>query len=369
MAASERSADLPLNLHEYEAAARQLLPPPVWAYVAAGSGDEVTVRANRAAFDRWRLLPRVLAGLREVSTATTVLGQPIALPVVIAPSGRHRLCCDDGERATARAAKAAGTIYTMSSASSFPIEEIAPEAGPWWFQLYVFTDRGFTRELIARAQAAGAAALVVTVDVPVRTRRDSEQRGRFETSGGMAMARLGATPKPPPAAIDAASGPVETNFDPAFCWDDLAWLASLSPLPILLKGILHPADAARALDHGAQGVIVSNHGGRQLDGAVAALDALPAVAEAVSGRVDILVDGGIRRGTDVLKALALGAKAVLVGRPTDWGLAVAGEAGVLHILELLRADLALDLMLCGLASPADVTRELLVPAETLTNSP
>ncbi len=369
MTAPVPSADLPLNLHEYEAAARALLPPPVWAYVVAGSGDEVTVRANRSAFDRWRLLPRMLAGLREVSTATTVLGQPIALPVLIAPSGRHRLCCDDGERATARAAKAAGTIYTMSSAASFAIEEIAPDAGLWWFQLYVFTDRGFTRELIARAASAGAAALVVTVDVPVRARRDSERRGRFETWGGMAMTRLGATPEPPPAAVDAAPGPVATDFDPAFSWDDLAWLASLSPLPILLKGILHPDDARLALAHGARGVIVSNHGGRQLDGAVAALDALPAVAAAVAGRADVLLDGGVRRGTDVLKALALGARAVLIGRPTHWGLAVAGEAGVRHILELLRAELSLDLMLCGLPSPADVSRELLVPANTLTGSP
>ncbi len=178
MTASVSSADLPLNLHEYEAAARDLLPPSVWAYVSAGSGDEVTLRGNRAAFDRWRLLPRTLAGLREVSTATSLLGQPITLPVVIAPSGRHRLCHDDGERATARAANAAGTIYTMSSASSFVVEEIAPDAGPWWFQLYVFTDRGFTRELVERATAAGAAALVVTVDVPVRARRDQNQEDR-----------------------------------------------------------------------------------------------------------------------------------------------------------------------------------------------
>jgi 4-hydroxymandelate oxidase len=358
--AGDHSADLPLNLHEYEAAARALLPPAVWAYVAAAAGDEVTMRDNRAAFDRWRLLPRVLAGLREASTATTVLGQPIAVPVVVAPSGRHRLCHDDGERATARAAKAAGTIYTMSAAAAFMIEEIAPDAGPWWFQVYVYTDRGFTRDLVERAAAAGASALVVTVDVPVRARREGEQRSRFEPAGGTAMARLRAA-GPPPAIIDAASAPVATDFDPTFCWDDLAWLASLSPLPILLKGILHPADAALAIGHGAQGVIVSNHGGRQLDSAVAALDALPAVASAVAGRAEILIDGGIRRGTDVLKALALGARAVLIGRPTHWGLAVGGEAGVHHALELLRAELALDLMLCGVASPAAVMRDLLTP--------
>ncbi len=365
MSAVGHRADLPLNLHEYEAAARGLLPPTVWAYVASGSGDEVTVRANRSAFDRWRFLPRVLAGLRETSTVTTVLGQEIALPVVIAPSGRHRLCHDEGERATARAAQAAGTIYTMSAASSFVIEEIAPEAGPWWFQLYVFTDRGFTRDLVERAAAAGASALVVTVDVPVRARREGEERSRFAVSAGMAMAQLPSAQEEPPAVIDAAAaGSVATTFDPAFAWHDLDWLASLSPLPILLKGILHPDDAARAVDSGARGVIVSNHGGRQLDSAVAALDALPAVAAAVGGRVEVLLDGGVRRGTDVLIALALGARAVLIGRPTHWGLAVGGEAGVHHVLELLRAELALDLILCGLASPAEVTRSLLVPADS-----
>ncbi len=370
MATAGTTTDLPLNLHEYEVAARELLPPHVWHYVAGGSGDEVTVRANRDAFARWRLMPRVLAGLREVSTATTVLGQEIALPVVIAPSGRHRLCHDEGERATARAAKAAGTIYTMSSASSFVIEEIAPEAGPWWFQLYVFTDRGFTRDLAERAAAAGASALVVTVDVPVRARREGETRSRFAVSSGMAMAQLPTTQgEQPPATIDAAATSVPTTFDPAFAWRDLDWLASLASLPILLKGILHPDDAVRAIDHGARGVIVSNHGGRQLDSAVAALDALPAVAEAIAGRVEVLLDGGIRRGTDVLTALALGARAVLIGRPTHWGLAVGGEAGVHHVLELLRAELALDLLLCGLASPAEVTRDWLVPADTPVGSP
>ena len=184
------TTELPLNLHEYEAAARELLPPAVWGYVSTGSGDEVTLRGNRAAFARWRLLPRMLRGVRKVSTATTVLGQEIALPVLVAPSGRHRLCHDDGERATARAAKAAGTVYTMSTAASLAIEEIAPDAGRWWFQLYVFTDRGFTRELVARAAAAGASALVVTVDVPVRARREAEERSRFAVTAGMAMAQL-----------------------------------------------------------------------------------------------------------------------------------------------------------------------------------
>jgi 4-hydroxymandelate oxidase len=356
---------LPLNLHEYEAASHSILSPAAWHYAAAGSGDESTVRANRAAFDRWRLLPRVLRGVREVSTATTVLGHEVALPVLVAPSGRHRLYHDDGERATARAARAAGTIYVLSTISTFTIEEVAPEAGPWWFQLYVYRDRGITRDLLKRATAAGASAVVVTVDVPQRARREAEERAQPVLPAGVTVANLAATG--PPLQVGAASAfgrDVNAAFDPALTWDDLEWLASLSPLPILLKGILHPADAVRALEYGARAILVSNHGGRQLDHAVASLDALPAVVDAVAGRAEVYLDGGIRRGTDILKALALGARAVLVGRPIHWGLAVAGEEGVRHVLDLLRAELALDLTLCGLPSPVDVDGAVLVPAES-----
>jgi 4-hydroxymandelate oxidase len=366
MTATDDVVALPLNLHEYEAAARAVLPPMAWHYVAGGSGDEVTLRGNRAAFDRWRLLPRVMGGLRDVSTTTSVLGQAIALPVLIAPSGRHRLCHDAGERATARAARAAGTIYTMSTAATLAIEEVAAEAGPWWFQLYVYRDRGLTRELVRRAATAGASALVVTVDVPMRGRREAEERIHFAMPPGVATALLAA---PEGTRVSAGTrgttvaAEINAVFDPTLTWDDLNWLASLSPLPILLKGILHPDDAALAVEYGARAILVSNHGGRQLDSAVAALDALPAVVEAVAGRVEVLVDGGVRRGTDVLKALALGARAVLIGRPIHWGLAVGGEDGVRHVLELLRAELALDLMLCGLASPDAVDRSLLAPAE------
>jgi 4-hydroxymandelate oxidase len=366
MTATSNTVELPLNLHEYETAARAVLPPMAWHYVAGGSGDEVTLRGNRAAFDRWRLLPRMLRGLSEVSTATSVLGQAIALPVLIAPSGRHRLCHDEGERATARAARAAGTIYTMSTAATLAIEEIAADAGPWWFQLYVYRDRGLARDLVARAAAAGASAVVVTVDVPQRGRREAEERIHFAMPPGVATALL-ATPEEAFLSTGtrgtAVAAEINAVFDPTLTWDDLDWLASLSPLPILLKGILHPADAALAVEYGARAILVSNHGGRQLDSAVAALDALPAVVEAVAGRVEVLVDGGVRRGTDVLKALALGARAVLIGRPIHWGLAVGGESGVRHVLELLWAELALDLMLCGLASPEAVDRSLLVPAE------
>jgi 4-hydroxymandelate oxidase len=363
MIATHPTAGLPLNLHEYEAAARYVLSPMMFEFVAGGSGDEVTLHGNRAAFDRWRLLPRVLRGLQEVSTATSVLGQDIALPVLIAPSSLHRLCHDSGERATARAARAAGTIYTMSTAATLAIEEVAPEAGPWWFQLYVFRDRGLTRELVARAADAGASALVVTVDTPLLGRREADERNRFAIPPGVTMANVQVSA--PRVHVDGIAGSgwvtAAPALEPALTWADLDWLASLSSLPVMPKGLLHPENAVRAVEQGARALIVSNHGGRQLDSAVAALDALPAVVDSVAGRVEVLVDGGVRRGTDILKALALGARAVLIGRPIHWGLAVGGEAGVRHVLELLRAELALDLMLCGLASPGDVDRALLVP--------
>jgi 4-hydroxymandelate oxidase len=354
---------LPLNLHEYEAAARPLLPPAIFDFAAGGSGDLVTLRSCTESFARWRLLPRVLRGVREVSTATSVLGQEVALPVLVAPMGLHRLFHDEGELAAARAAKTAGTIFALSTTASLVLEEVAAAAGPWWFQLYAFRDRERTREFVARAAAAGAAALVVTVDTPLPGRREADLRNRFALPADVSFANL---PEYAPA-IDDASGSMVTRtvnaiFDPALTWTDLDWLASLSSLPVALKGVLHPDDAVRALDHGARAVIVSNHGGRQLDSAIAALDALPAVVAAVAGRAEILVDGGVRRGGHVLIALALGARAVLVGRPLAWGLAVDGEAGVRHVLELLRTELERDLLLCGLASPAEVDHSLLVPA-------
>lgn len=364
MSATNEPAKLPLNLHEYEAAARELLSPMVFDFVAGGAGDEVTLRACRAAFARWRLVPRVLRGLQAVSTDTTVLGQAVASPVLIAPASLHRLVHQEGELATARAARSARTIYTMSTPASIPIEEVAPEAGPWWFQLYVFIDRGLTRDLVARAVAAGATALVVTVDTPKLGRREADERHDFSLPPGIAMANIQES-KPAPGAGATGGSRLMSSVslvEPALSWADLEWLAALSPLPVVPKGILHPADAARAVDHGAQAIIVSNHGGRQLDGAVAALDALPAVAAAVGERAEVLLDGGVRRGTDVLTALALGARAVLIGRPIHWGLAVGGEDGVRHVLELLRAELTLDLLLCGVASPAEVDRSYVVRA-------
>src|SRR5215218_3454432 len=350
MTAIGETTERPLNLHEYEALARDLLSPMALGYVSGGSCDEVTLRANRAAFDRWRLLPRVMRGLREASTATTVLGQEVALPVLIAPSGLHRLAHDDGELATIRGAHGAGTIYTMSTASTVPMDIISQEGAPWWFQLYLFSDRGISRDLVEQAAAAGASALVVTVDVPLLGRREADERNRFSLPDGLVMANLQTPKHMLIPATDGGSGLttyIGATWEPALTWDDLDWLASLSSLPVIPKGILHPDDAVCAFDHGARAVIVSNHGGRQLDGAVASLDALPAVVDAAAGQGEVLLDGGIRRGADVLKALALGARAVLVGRPYCWGLAVGGEQGVRDVLVNLLADFELTMGLAG----------------------
>jgi 4-hydroxymandelate oxidase len=362
---------LPLNLHEFEAAARAVLPPMIFDYIAGGSGDQTTLLANREAFSQWRLLPYVLRGLSEVSLATTVLGHEVSLPVLIAPSGMHRLSHADGEVATARAAKKAGSIYVMSTAATIAMEEVAPQAGTWWFQLYTYTDRGITRDLVARAATAGASALVVTVDVPVLGRREADERNRFELPPGLTLANLQSPEHRQMAATDGGSGLnsyIGAKWHIALSWSDIEWITSLTSLPVVLKGILHPSDAARSFELGASGVIVSNHGGRQLDAAVASLDALPAVVEAVAGRGEVLLDGGVRRGTDVLKALALGARAVLLGRPIHWGLAIGGEAGVSHVFDLMRAELSRDLILCGLAGPDYVDRSLVVPAGPLSLS-
>jgi 4-hydroxymandelate oxidase len=345
-----------LNLHDFEEAARPRLSPLAWHYTAGGSEDETSLRANRSAHTQWRLLPRILRGAASVSTATELLGHRLALPVLLAPTGRHGLAHEEGERATARAARAAGTIYIMSSVTTVPMEEIAAECGPWWLQLYVFRDRERTREQVLRAAAAGASALVLTVDAQVRGRREAEER---------ASLMLPPSEPGPDGRVQARSPlarQIASLFDLSLAWSDIDWLTSLAGLPVVVKGIVHPADALQAMAHGAQAILVSNHGGRQLDGVVAGLDALPAVVAAVQGRVPVLVDGGVRRGTDILIALALGAQAVLLGRPVHWGLAVGGEAGVRQVLELLQTELERDLTLCGLANVGEVTRDLIVPA-------
>src|SRR2546421_12407437 len=321
--------------------AEQKLDTNAHAYFAGGAGDEVTLRDNLAAFERRKLRPRVLVDVSSVTTATTVLGTDVALPVLIAPLALQRMAHPDGELATARAAAAAGTILCVSSAATARPVEIA-EAAPGcvrWFQVYVFADRAVTLDLVEEACAHGYSALVLTVDTPFLGRRERDIRVDFKI----------------PEGITPISDIFARAFDTSLSWRDLEWLSGYG-VPVVVKGILTAEDARLACEHGAAAIVVSNHGGRQLDGVPASIEVLAEVAEAVDGRAEVLLDGGGRRGTDVLKALALGARAVLVGRAMLWALAVDGEAGVRHVLELLRAELELGLALLGCSSPPDRLR-------------
>jgi isopentenyl diphosphate isomerase/L-lactate dehydrogenase-like FMN-dependent dehydrogenase len=331
----------PINVWDYERLAEETLDANAHAYFAGAAGDEVTLRDNLAAFERRKLRPRMLVDVRTVSTATTVLGTEIALPIVIAPLALQRMAHPDGEVATARAAAAAGTIMCLSSASTTRPAEVAAAApgAPRWFQVYVFTDRALTEELIDEAVESGYAALVLTVDVPYLGRRERDLRVEFKI----------------PEHLSVTGDLFSYGFDAGVSWRDLEWLASYG-LPVVVKGILTAEDAKLACEHGAAAVVVSNHGGRQLDGVPASLDVLEEIVDAVDGRAEVLLDGGVRRGTDVLKALALGARAVLIGRAMVWGLATSGEEGVADVLRLLRDEVELGLALLGCASPADVSR-------------
>ena len=331
----------PVNVWDYERLAEEKLDANALAYFAGGAGDEVTLRENVAAFERLKLRPRVLVDVGSVATKTTVLGNEISLPVLIAPLAMQRMAHPDGELATARAAAAAGTILCVSSAATARPVEIA-EAAPGcvrWFQVYVFADRAVTLDLVEEACAHGYSALVLTVDTPFLGRRERDIRVDFKI----------------PEGITPISDIFARAFDTSLSWRDLEWLSGYG-VPVVVKGILTAEDARLACEHGAAAIVVSNHGGRQLDGVPASIEVLAEVTEAVDGRAEVLLDGGVRRGTDVLKALALGARAVLVGRAMLWALAVDGEAGVRHVLELLRAELELGLALLGCSSPRDVLR-------------
>jgi 4-hydroxymandelate oxidase len=352
------------NLAEFEAAARRRLPAFAFDYYAGGSYDELTLADNAAAFRRLRLVYRVLRDLTGRTLATTVLGVPVSLPVLVAPTAFHRLAHEEGEVATARAAAAQGTVMTLSTLSTCPLEDVCAAGGPVWFQLYVYRDRGATRALVERAAAAGCKALVLTVDAQLWGRRERDVRNRFTLPPELVLANLGgaAMRLPEAPAGSGLAAYVASLFDPALSWRDLDWLAGIGRLPVVVKGIVHPEDGRLAVEHGAAAVVVSNHGGRQLDTAIATVDALPAVAEAVAGRAEVLLDGGVRRGTDVVKALALGARAVLVGRPVLWGLAVGGQRGVELVLDRLRDELDVAMGLCGCRSPAEVERGLIADA-------
>jgi 4-hydroxymandelate oxidase len=350
----------PVSLADYEREAERSMVPGAHAYVVGGAGDEITLRDNVAAWARIAIRPRVLVGVGERDPRIDLLGVRRPHPLIIAPMAYQRMADPDGEIAMARAAAATGAVMclsTLGTTSAPQLAEAVPDA-PRWFQLYVFADRGVSRELVARAADNGYEALVVTVDLPVSGVRERDLR-----SGHLAApAELVAS-----AAAAGASGSLTPKqftalIDPDLSWRDIERFASESPLPVILKGVLTPEDAVLAADHGARGVVVSNHGGRQLDTVLSGADALPPIVDAVGDRLELMVDGGIRRGTDVLKALALGARAVMVGRPALWGLAVGGSEGAQRVIEILLAEFDSALALSGARNARDIDRSLICPA-------
>ena len=330
-----------INLLELEMKARESLPQMVYDYCASGANDEITLRENRLAYERITLLPRMLVDVSERHMGTTALGEPVSMPILIAPTAFQGLAHPEGEVATVKAAGAAKTLMTLSTGSTFSIEEVmAVATGPVWFQLYLFKDRAISASLVKRAEVAGCKAIVFTVDVPLLGRRERDVRNQFKLPDGLAPY-------------------IASLLDPALTWKDIEWLTGITKLPVLVKGILRSDDALLAVNHGASGVIVSNHGARQLDTTPATISILPEIVDAVGGKVEVYVDGGIRRGTDVLKAIACGARAVFIGRPVLWGLASGAEAGVRYVLEMLRQEFDLAMALSGCPTLSSITRDLL----------
>lgn len=345
---------------DYEPLAAARVEPGAWAYFESGAADELTLRSNRAAYDRIRIEPRVLADFSKPgSTSVELFGRTFDCPILLAPIAYHKLAHPDGEVATALGASASGAGLVVSTHASVQIEEIARAARtPLWFQLYVKPDRGLTRDLVRRAEEAGYGALVVTVDAAAPGVRNRQQRALFKLPKGVAAVNLPSDS--PMGGLGLAPGTlVAGGLSGSPTWKDMAWLKGTTRMPILLKGILSADDALRAADEGMNGVVVSNHGGRALDTAPATIEALPRIADRVAGRIPLLVDGGIRRGTDVFKALALGASAVMVGRPYLHGLATAGSLGVAHVVRILRGELEVAMALTGRSTLAAIDRSAL----------
>jgi isopentenyl diphosphate isomerase/L-lactate dehydrogenase-like FMN-dependent dehydrogenase len=345
-----------INVADAERAAAERLEPGPLGYFAGGAGDEVTLRDNVEAWRRWRLRPRVLTDVSEVTTATELLGAPLSMPLLVAPVAYQRLVDPEGEVAMARAAAAAGTAMSLSTLATARPSEVAAgaPAGRRWFQLYCFRDEAVTRALMDEAIESGFEAILLTVDAPRAGNRERDLRTGFAIPEEIGVPSVTAALGSQRAVTIAETFALMSS---GMIWEDLERIASDCSLPVFVKGLVTAEDAALAVEHGAAGVVVSNHGGRQLDRAIATGDALPEVVEALAGRATVLVDGGIRRGVDVAIALALGADAVLVGRPALWGLAAGGEAGAKRVLDLLRAELELALALCGCASPGELSRD------------
>jgi 4-hydroxymandelate oxidase len=363
-----------VNLIELEQKARAKMSAMAFDYYASGAADEITVARNRTVYDEILLRPKMLVDVSYRDLSVKVLGQTIAMPVMIAPTAFHGLAHKDAELATARAARAAKTIMAVSTLANTALEDVAAATADnapkhrddpghhLWFQLYVYKDREITKELVARAAAAGYKALVVTVDSPILGKRERDLRNGFHLPAhlsaknllGQGLDEIGSSENNSGLAAYIAS-----LYDTALSWESLTWIISISPLPVLVKGILRGDDAREAMERGAAGVIVSNHGGRQVDTTVSTIEVLPEIVAALDGRGEVFIDGGIRRGTDVLKALALGARAVMIGRPILYALAAGGEAGVKECLAIIRQELELSMALCGCSSPLDITPDLL----------
>ncbi|MBP2296331.1 alpha-hydroxy acid oxidase [Azospirillum rugosum] len=350
-----------VSLSDYERHFTDRVDPATRAYIAGTGADGITQRANREAFDRLRLMPRALRDLSNASARATLLGEAMAYPIIVAPMAYHRLLHPDGERATAAAAALTGTWMTVSTQASVTLEEVAATApgNPLWFQLYLRPRPEDTLALIRRAEDAGYRALVLTVDAPVNGLRNMEQRAGFRLPEGIAPVNLAGMAPDEVVGRRPGSPVFQGMLQNAPTWDSVAWLCAQTRLPVLLKGILNPEDVEPAVAAGAGGLIVSNHGGRTLDTLPATIEALPLVAAAAAGRLPILMDGGIRRGTDILKAIALGADVVMVGQPVLHALAVGGVAGVAHALTILQTELEVAMALTGRARLADIDRSVI----------
>src|SRR5438093_1748734 len=363
--------DLPFSSEEWERRAREILGAGAYGYVAGGAGAEDTMRANLAAFRRWRIVPRMLRDVGVRDLRVSLFGSELAAPLLLGPVGVQAIVHEDGELATARAAAALGLPMVLSTAASRTMEDVAEALGeaPGWYQLYWPNDRELAASFLHRAEAAGYGAIVVTLDTFMLAWRPRDLAGAYlPFLKGVGIANYLADPtfraaleRPPEEDPQAAVGRWALSYsDPTLTWDDLRFLRENTSLPVLLKGILHPDDARKAVEHGVDGIVVSNHGGRQVDGSIAALDALPRVMSAVPDDFPVLLDSGVRTGADVVKALALGARAVLIGRPYVWGLAVGGEAGVRHVMRSLLAELDLTIALCGVRSVRDLSPDILL---------
>ncbi|KAM4796461.1 2-Hydroxyacid oxidase 2 [Rhinophrynus dorsalis] len=346
-------------LSDFEAYAKDHLPKATWEYYAAGADDCCTRDDNLLAFKRIRLRPRMLRDVSATDTRTTVLGTEISCPIGIAPTAFHCLAWPDGEMSTARAAETLNLCYVASTYATCSVEEIVAAApdGFRWFQLYVYRDRKLSEQLVRRVEALGFKALVLTVDVPYTGKRRSDIRNNFRLPPHLKVKNFEGVFEEQSSA-DNYGVPVNT-LDPSVSWKDISWLRSLTQLPIIIKGILTKEDAELAVEHGVQGIIVSNHGGRQLDGELATIDALSEIVDAVQGRIEVYIDGGIRTGSDVLKALALGAKCVFIGRPIVWGLAYKGEEGVKGVLQILTDEFRLSMALAGCRNVSEINRNLI----------